>query len=504
MVETILLKKKNEVFFTIEADYGILLEMAEHFSFFVPNYKFMRAYKSGQWDGKIRLLNLRTREIYVGLYDKIVEFAQNKGRSYSVICETNAFGSAGAKFPVDLDEVNSFVEYLNIHSKGKKITTHDFQVDGFIDVLENRRKILISPTASGKSLMIYLIARWVQENELESGQKIVVVVPTVALVEQLSKDFEDYSSASEWSVDDNVHKIYSGKEKRLVKDIIVTTWQSLVNMKKTDLCAVKCVIGDEAHTFNAKSLTTLMEHMVNTDWRIGVTGTLTDSKVNHLVLEGLFGEIRQLTTTKTLQDRGIVSDIDIKILSLLYPEPVRKSFAKVKYSDEIAFINTYEKRNNLIKNLALSLEGNTIVMFRMVSHGKALHKLISEKAHKKRKVFLIYGGTDVEIRESVREIVENETNAIIIASLGVFSTGVNIKNIHNIILAAPTKSKIKLLQTIGRGLRLSDNGIGLTFYDLVDNISWRKRRNMTLNHGAERIKMYVNEGFKYTIYEIKL
>lgn len=503
MTETITLTKKNEVYLRVDADYGVLLEMAEHFSFFVPNYKYMRAYKTGQWDGKIRLLNLRTKEIYVGLYDKILEFAQNKGRDYRVVLESNDFGSPGAQQDVDTDEVMEFVESLNIHAHGKKINAHDFQFDGLVDVLRNKRKILISPTASGKSLMIYMIARWIQDKELERGEKILLVVPTVSLVEQLSKDFGDYSSATDWDVEENVHKIYSGKEKSLSKDIIITTWQSLIKMKKTDLCAAKCIIGDEAHTFNAKSLTTLMESMVNADWRVGTTGTLDNSLVNHLVLEGMFGKIQKLTTTAELQKRGIVAPIDIKIMSLIYPDSVKKSFAKVKYTDEIAFINSYEQRNSFIRNLALSLEGNTIIMFRMVNHGKHLHKIISEKAHKKRKVFLVYGGTDVDVREEIRAIVEKEADAIIIASVGVFSTGVNIRNVHNIILAAPTKSKIKVLQSIGRGLRLSDNGKELALYDLIDNISWRKRRNMTLNHGAERIKMYAEEGFKYKIYEIK-
>jgi superfamily II DNA or RNA helicase len=169
------------------------------------------------------------------------------------------------------------------------------------------------------------------------------------------------------------------------------------------------------------------------------------------------------------------------------------------------FIVSHEKRNNFICNLALKSEGNTLVLFQFVNkHGKILHKMISDKAHDKRKVFFVSGATETEDRESIRKITETESDAIIVASFGTFSTGINIPSLENVIFASPSKSKIRNLQSIGRGLRLKNGKTECNLYDLSDDLSWKSWKNHTLNHFAERLKTYSEEKFNYKIVEVKL
>ena len=148
--------------------------------------------------------------------------------------------------------------------------------------------------------------------------------------------------------------------------------------------------------------------------------------------------------------------------------------------------------------------GNTLVLFnRVEDHGMPLYQLINTSTRNK-KVFFIYGGVNVEDREEVRAIAEKENNAIIVASYGTFSTGINIKNLHNIVFASPSKSRIRNLQSIGRVLRKGDNKTKATLYDLADDISYKSRKNYTLNHMIERVKIYSEENFNYDIVNVTL
>jgi len=205
-------------------------------------------------------------------------------------------------------------------------------------------------------------------------------------------------------------------------------------------------------------------------------------------------------------DEDTLADLKINILALKYPDEVSKDIVNSKdYHYEVSYLIGNIKRNRLITNLALDQEGNTLVLFQYVDkHGKPLYELIKDKAHKKRKVFYVSGEVDADVREEIRGIVEKQKNAIIVASLGTFSTGVNIKNLHNIIFASPSKSQVKVLQSIGRGLRKSDDGRGCTLYDIMDDMHYRQKKNYTLLHGIERMKIYRKEDFSYEIHEIKM
>jgi superfamily II DNA or RNA helicase len=316
----------------------------------------------------------------------------------------------------------------------------------------------------------------------------------------MRSDFIDYGMH-----EDDIHIIMGGEEKTTDKPIVISTWQSIYKMRKDYFKDFDVVIGDECHLFKAKSLTSIMTKLVDCKYRFGFTGTLDGTETNKLVLEGLFGKAKQFVKTKELIDSNHLSAFKIKCLVLKYTDEEKKLIAKAKYQDEIDFIVGHNRRNVFIKNLTISLNGNTLLLFQYVDkHGKILYDMISKKVEDDRKVFFVYGGTDADTRENIRAITENETNAIIIASYGTFSTGINIRNLHNIIFASPSKSRIRNLQSIGRGLRKGDAKDKATLFDISDDLRHKAKVNYTLNHFAERVKIYNSEEFQYKIYNINL
>ena len=180
-------------------------------------------------------------------------------------------------------------------------------------VMQSRRALIISPTASGKSLIIYLIFRQLLDYQKLRG---LIVVPTTSLVEQLYTDFIDYASETPFDVSQHVHRIYQGKDKTSDKSLIITTWQSIYEMPNEYFDQFDYVIGDEAHLFKANSLISILTKCMDTKYRVGLTGTLDGTKTHQLVLEGLFGRVIKVITTKELIDKGRLSDFTIKCLIL--------------------------------------------------------------------------------------------------------------------------------------------------------------------------------------------
>ena len=489
-MDKLIINNKDEVHVTIECSDGIAYELREAFTFQVPGYQFTPAYKARLWDGKIRLFDTRTRLLYRGLVPYVARFCEE--RNYDWDYENEDYDEE-----FSLKEANDFVEQLR-----PKHAPRDYQRDAFVHAIRTRRSLLLSPTASGKSLIIYLLARFLECRGLKRG---LIIVPTVSLVEQLTSDFKDYSETNGWNVSDHVHKIYQGQDKNTNKFLTISTWQSIYQMPKKWFADFDFVIGDEAHQFKAKSLTDVMTGLVNAKYRVGTTGTLDGTKTHRLVLEGLFGSVRKVITTKELMDAKHLAEFQIKCLLLRHSESICQASKNFTYQQEIEYLVLNESRNRFIANLAVSLEGNTLVLFQYVDkHGRILHNLISQKVTENRKVFFVSGETDVDIREEIRKIVEKETNAIIVASFGTFSTGINIRNLHNIIFASPSKSRVRNLQSIGRGLRKSDTKDSAQLFDIADDLRYKKHENYTLKHFAERIKIYTEEKFAFKVYKIEL
>lgn len=487
MAHDIIIRKLNEARAICSTDnFGILQELSEHFSFYVPGYKFMPMFRNKLWDGKIRLFDKRNGTFPAGLVIQIVEYL--KRQNYSVNVDVSEFIHS----EITTEKIDYFLD--NEVALNKKFKIRDYQRKAVKRALLDSRTFVLSATGSGKSLIIYLIFSFMKKYILQKDEKMLLIVPSLGLINQMHDDFNEYSDGSYGKV----HKIKSGAEKEnFSENTVISTWQSAIKIPTSAMKEYRVVIGDEGHLFKAKSLTTIMERLENADFRIGTSGSLDGTQVMKLQLIGLFGPIFVASKSAELIDRGILSKM--KVFGLLLKHSKFKT--RLNYQDEINYLISHEKRNQFIRNLALSLKGNTLILFlRVDDHGKPLYDLIKKK---RKNSFYIDGGIKGEVRNEMRAEIEKLKNAIVVASVGTTSTGVNIKNLHNIILASPTKSPIRVLQSIGRGLRISTDGQDLSVYDLIDKFG-SKRENFAFKHGQKRIELYEQEKFPYEIKEIEL
>lgn len=356
---------------------------------------------------------------------------------------------------------------------------------------------------SGKSAIIYYIALWYW---MKHNKPICIVVPSTSLCEQMKKDFINYS---EGKIDDDfIHLLYGGAERNVEAPIYISTWQSLQNINARSFYSqFGMVITDEVHGTDGKTTASVQERFTDASFRFGFTGTLKDAKSSEIQLKGLFGPIYRTIKTTELQQRKELADLSIQCITLKYDEETRREhhIGKPNWQQEVDLIVSSDKRNQFIAKLALDQKnGNTLILFTLVKkHGKEIFGILKDlNQDKDRKIFFVSGATDVDEREMVRELVEKETNAIIVASSGVFSQGINIVNLNNIIFTFSTKSHVRVIQSIGRALRRSEEKQKAVIYDIIDNISWKSKENFSLRHAHKRIEFYEDEGFKYRIIEV--
>jgi superfamily II DNA or RNA helicase len=479
----------DEAYIKIQCDEGVAWELRDAFSFRPPGFQFVPAYKQKLWDGYLRLFNAPSRTIYRGLAPQIINWIIERGYTYDY--DDEVYDTS-----FSLNDAESFVESLN-----PKHIPRDYQMNSFVHAIRSKRRIILSPTGSGKSLLLYLICMYL----LRQGKRGLLIVPRSALVEQMFSDFEDYSINNGKDMYKYCWRVYSGKDKHAQHPIMISTWQSLYRMPKEYFEQFDYVICDEVHQAQAKALSDILSKCTKAEFRTGVTGTLSGAKAHEWVLTGLFGQVYKATTSKELMDKKQLAELQIKCLLLKYSDEECNWMKSADYKKEIEYIVTNPDRNKFICNLALSLEGNTLLLFNYVEkHGQVLYDMLKDRIKEDRKLFFIHGGTNVEDREKIRRIVETEHNAIIVGSVGVLSTGTNIVALNNVIFASPTKSKIRNLQSIGRGLRVSDTKQSATLFDLADDFSWKKKENFTLKHFFERLKTYTEEQFKFKLYKIQI
>ena len=485
MTADVIISKKNEIDVHLDCEPAILYELQEEFSFDVEGASFSPAYRKKYWDGKIRLCSVATQTIPAGLIFRLCKWLDRHGYSWEF--KDNKF--YGLPYEVDEKIHQDGIEYFMKKISG--LIPREYQVETVYHALKEYRKTIVSPTGSGKSMMIYAISRYLTA----TGNRVLIVVPTKSLVEQMTKDFQEYG----WDTTDNVHKIYQGHSLDTKAPVTISTFQSIYGLPKKWFSQFDGVIGDECHNFKAKVLQGIMKKMPDAKWRYGFTGTLDGKQVNQLVLEGQFGPVFKTTTSSELMEKGFLAQLKVEIVTLKHEHRTFKT-----YNDEIEYLGEHEGRNNFIANLATSLEGNVLVLFtRVDGHGIPLYELIESKTD--RPVHMIHGGIDVNVREEVRCIAEKSENNIILGSYGTMSTGVNIKKLHHVIFASPSKSRVRVLQSIGRGLRKGKGKDSCLLYDIADDFRENGvKENFTLRHLAERIKFYVEEDFTYRLTEVPL
>jgi superfamily II DNA or RNA helicase len=467
----------DDVWMRIECDDHIARELSEYFAFDIPGAKFMPQFKKRHWTGKIHLFKLRGHLIYRGLLPRVLEFVDQRGYPVTNTVPHNPHKVSGA--------LESCVSTL-------PLTPRVYQLDAVLQMMTQKRGIVLSPTGSGKSLIIYMLMRVLDEPTL-------IVVPTTGLVSQMVSDFAEYGMDVA-----EVQTIQGGRAKEVTASVVVSTWQSIYDLPKAYFEQFQCVVVDEVHLAKAKSLTGLLEKCTQTPYRFGFTGTLDDTQAHRLILEGLFGSVFKVTTTKQLVDSKQLTPLKVKLCVLTYPETTCRDMRKALYQDEVEFLVTHPTRLEIVSRMAASAKGNVLVLFNFVEkHGKPLYHRIQELAPD-RDVHFVSGEVDAEDRERIRQWVTNGEQQIIVASYGTFSTGINIPNLHTMIFASPSKSKIRVLQSIGRSLRLHTSKTHATLIDIVDDLRIGASVNHTFRHAEQRVQYYSAEHFPYTMLELSL
>jgi superfamily II DNA or RNA helicase len=503
MQRKIVIHQLNQVFMVLECDRATKQELREYFSFFAENYKFSPKYKNRIWDGKIALYNLSHSTLYIGLIDRLKMFASSYG--YYLEDGKNSSILRDSNLKTKDDESNMMDLIQEIKSIPNRFTLRDYQLFAAVKGIQLKRAILLAPTGAGKSILLYSWIRWFND----AFQKpVLVIVPTIGLVNQMKSDFIDYDSSLN---PDSIIGIYSGQDRSKVNNknnlAIISTYQSLVTFPIEFFEQFRMVINDEVHGAKTTSIKKIMEMCVNAEYRIGTTGTLPVDLLSVATITGLFGKPIKTVTTKQLQQQQILSELEIKCLKINYTEEDRKRVAHEfkTYQEEVKFLMDHEKRKNLITKYSLTLKGNSLILFNRVEFGKEILQRIKNLNQKiDRKLFLIYGGTAADDRELIRKIVETETDSIIVASFPTFSTGINIRNLHNIVFSQGGKSSIRIIQSIGRGLRIAENGQSTTLIDFVDDLTYGKRESYSIKHAAERLSIYIDQKFPFKVIDIDL
>lgn len=499
----VIITKKNESFINIDCELGILYELAEHFTFFVEGYKHMPKYRNGIWDGKIRLLDVRFGTLPAGLTTELIEYSEKLG--YEVELVSNNFGVPNEKTMVDIETIKNTISDIKISNKNNKLEIREYQYQALYNCIYNQRQVSITPTGGGKSLIAYCLYRWYLKKE--NIRTFLLVVPNLSLVKQLYSDFKEYSSENGFDIEGTTQIIAEGADKTIKKNLVIATWQSIYKLPSKWFNDIDVILMDEVHQAKADAIKGIFEKATNVKYRFGVTGSLDKSAVNKLIIKGLIGDISKVKTTRELIEEGYLSDIKITCIILGY-NPDSKSIIKKAndYQKEIDFLCQHSRRNEFIAKLALQQTGNTLLLFNYIEkHGEPLYEKIKTLATT-QKVHFIAGKVEAEDREQIRLLVQSsKENNIICASLGTFSTGINLPRIHNIIFATPTKSVIRVMQSIGRGLRKADDKMYLKLYDIADNIVPSKYRpNSTMKHFLERLRIYNEEQHQYKIIEVKI
>lgn len=483
------IQKLNETYIKVSfKEAGYAWDMSSFFEYEKAGSKFSPAFKNGMWDGKHRLYNLKTGLIYLGLLPYVLKFGTIN--NLSVDCPDNLIKMAN---PVSPEKTVNFIKTLNLPFK-----PHNYQAKALHTMINYRRKLILSPTSSGKSLMIYMTVRY-WERIIPENRKILIVVPLTSLVLQIVGDFAEYSTQNGWNAEAKCHKLYDGATKSTDKKIVVSTWQSIYKMPKKYFEQFAAIICDEAHLFKAQAIGSIVDRSDHIPYRMGTTGTVGTEEVNRLTLEGMFGTQHRTVRTIELMERGTVAQLTIKTLQLLWENHAdKKAVNKMDYAAERKFLCTHPHRTAFTAKLAVAQkQDNVLLLYENKIHGHGLLEEIKKliKDDPSRRVFFFDGSIGVAEREAAKPILESTNGCIIVASLGVYSTGVSIKNIKTVIFGWVGKSSIRVLQSIGRGLRISDTKDSVMLYDIFDNLKYDNRRNYSLKHFIDRLDIYKSEQF---------
>ncbi|HBQ4413383.1 TPA: DEAD/DEAH box helicase family protein [Escherichia coli] len=484
-------------FVKVECSPSIGMELRDYFSFEVEGARFSPRYKYSGWDGKIRLFT-HENTLPIGLLKTLGIFAKNMG--YSVWVDPRLL----EKEDVTKESIDSWIDSLEVYSGSNKINPYWYQREAVFQGIHNRRRMLVLPTSAGKSLIACMLSRWYLEHY--TG-KVLIIVPTTSLVVQMRDDFVDYRLFPH----EAIHTMMSGSGKHPGDRLItVSTWQSACKMPPEWFRQYGMLIVDESHKASAKNITNIINGMNHCQFKIGMTGSPKESKCHLMQYVGLFGDIQKIVAIKQLMDDGQVTQLKINALFLKYKDEECKAMRGKDYQEEIKFINGHKARNKLACELALKLarkQENVFLMFRYSKHGKMLYNALQRVYDK---VYYVSSEITTAERDALKKMAENEKGLIVVASYGVFSTGVSIKNLHHVIFGHPVKESTIVRQSIGRALRKHGSKAIAVVWDLIDDLcivgknGKVTRKNYAVSHALERIKCYISDKFDWTQKRIML
>ena len=502
---SVIIRKLNESFVQIKNyDQELYKKLRERFTFYSPNYRFNPKYKAGYWDGKISLFDSQNDTIPIGLFPDLYKIVKTK--TNDIICDFSLFEKG---YDISKEEILNFCKAINLPFK-----PYEHQINAIQKAIQKKRIILESATSSGKSFIQFVICNFLKlKNDKE---KILIIVPTVQLVEQMAKDFCDYAK-NFCDYSENIKKIYSGQGKEINKQafIVISTYQSLSNIKNNKVFeAFTSVICDEAHTATSLSISNIVSKCTNAEFKIGCTGSLSNEKVHEMQLKGLFGSVEKIISARQLIEKDMAANFDIKGIILEYNiddriilknklEGIKTKKRKeiARYTCEMELIRGKENRLNFFVDFANKIDKNSIFLFKNIEYGRKLFREL--RLNTKKRVYYIDGSIDVLKREEIRANLERYNNCILVTSFGTFSTGINVKNIYNAVLVESMKSPIKIIQTIGRILRKLPNKNAVLF-DIADELSLNRFTNYSMRHFKSRLSTYKKERHEVKVIKIKI
>lgn len=480
--------KVNEVRMRIIADMSIREELNDYFKFEDPNYT---PNPFSKWDGIVRLFTKSSGLIDIGLLFEVFKFC--KQNQYTLELDP------ALKYIQDVpdEEIHDFINSLNPKIRTEKheyipAETRDYQFDTIAIAMRQARCVCELATSAGKSFILYVMARYYRQRReaLESPLRTLIVVPSIHLVTQLYDNFEEYAYGNEWKPVVHTQLIFEGATKDISKPIVISTWQGIQDQPKEWFHQFGDIIVDEVHTSKSEKLSYILNNCIYADQRLGVTGTLANTKVAGLQVVSHFGAYYKIITARDLINLGYATDIKVKMLELKHAVSDTVGLDG-DYNKEIEYLISHQSRNELIAKLALGLKGNVAIMFeRIDAHMMVVYDMLSAV---KKNVFVINGEVKIEVRRQIQKAMEAGEDITLLASYGTMQQGVSIKKLHHLVLAHPSKSYIRVIQTLGRLMRQHSSKEVAWIWDLVDNASYNASRNHALRHSHERYKFYLTE-----------
>jgi len=471
MTNSVRISKHNTLQIKINTDSrDYILGMRELFTQYVEGFQFTPKFKSGSWNGKICLINGLHNTLPYGLLIDLIKFHKTHFPSYHLSVD---------------DDVKEFFKGPKLKIKyDLTLKPRFYQKESINICLKHTKGIIRSATASGKSVVISYIIKTLLENKKSGVKRVLLFVPTVSLVEQF------YSDMIEYGMDKNlIGRVYT-KRKEWDMPITISTWQSLMN-NHDKIPNYDCIISDEVHQAKSHELKRILVKAVNANYRLGFTGTLHSSELDNWNVKSYLGPVLKEYSSGFLAEKGFISKCNVHILGVGYnDENIEGTYDEVK---DIVFTNDY--RISTIRSLVDNLDHNVLVLVGKVE--KEGDFLVKELEGINKEVVFLSGRDSVEEREKWRSEMVNRKDIVLIATYGIFAQGINIPNLKYTVLAAPFKSKIRVLQSIGRNLRMHENKKhGAHIFDIHDRVKYLEK------HGDVRYRFYDGEKFAINEYDL--